>query len=316
MVPCFEERKRVYVTRLGASQIMPFPPRSGTVPGTFAESLRGRWFWWGSAIINAFFAGLWSYAAFRDDWEWQSANLVFSGLAIAWWALVSWTYVVILFRPRHSARSLDQAFLQHSATGSVPAEVGAFIPGSARISAAIACVALAWTIAFTLFAVAAETGWRIFWIVCASLVAVVFVDKAFNVKPRWLLLSPEYLYASGSRQTAGLRWSEIGRTEFVQGHDGLMVLRIHPKPGTSITVTRRHPFTLTRRQAIDVEAATFDLDPLLLFVAILAYTDFPHLRAELEGPTAPDRLTDPSVLLAGVDLRTDLKNFRPERPKH
>lgn len=295
--------------------------RPRPVPGTFAEAVRGRWFWWGAVIINIFFAGLWSYAAFIDGWEWPSATLVFSGLAIAWWALVGWSYVVILYRPRHSAQSLDQAFLHFSATGSgthpgLPAEAGAFIPGSARISAAIACLALAWTVAFSLFAVAAETGWRIFWIVCAALVAVAFVDKLFSVEPRWLLLSPEHFYASGSRQAAGLRWSEIGRTEFVQGHDGLMVLRIHPKPGTSITVTRRHPFTLTRRQAIDVEAATFDLDPLLLFVAILAYTDFPHLRAELKGPTAPDRLTDPSVPMEGVDLRTGLKNFRPERPKN
>ncbi len=295
-------------------------PRTQTVPGTYAETTRGRWFWWLTVIINSCIAGFWTFAAVSDDLEWEFSTHIFSGLALAWWALVGWTYVVILFRPRHSALSLNDAFLHHpdptSATRTgLPAQAGALVPGSSRISIAIACLATSWLVAMSLFAIAAESGWRIFWIVCALLLAVVAVDKTLNVKPRWLLLTPEHIYASGSRQTASLRWSDVGVMEFVQGHDGLMVFRIHPQPDTSLTVTRRHPFTLTRRQTIDVEAATLDLDPLLLFFSVVAYAQFPHLRAELQGPIAPDRLTDPSVMLEGVDLRTDLKDFRPEQPK-
>lgn len=302
-------------------------PRQRTVPGTFAETVFGRWWWWASAIGVTLLALVATYAVFVDGLPYQHATLIASGVALFFWSLVAWVAVYLLWRPRHTPTSLNEAALKrmgqgHGSVGTnvkgggPPEEHGVFIPGSSRISAATCGAALSWAAMCTMFAIAAEGGWRIVWVVCTALLILVVVNNAVNIRPRWLFLTPERIYVSGSRATSSLRWDDIGRIAFEQGHDGLMIHRIYPIPGASPTVTRRRPLARRPRKAIDLEGAAFNLDLLLLHDALLEYWGVPKARAELEGPAVPERFTDPSIAYSGIDIEKDLRSFRPERRSH
>lgn len=296
------------------------------MPSTVGEAIFRRWFWQAAVVGNALFAVVLTVCIFLPDWPWEQAALVFTGLAIAFWILAGGTTVFILVRPRHTVESLIQAALRravHSARTAttsrefegLPDEAGVFIPGSSRISRALMGIALGWVVSFSLFAIVADGGWRVLWLVCVGLLVLVVISKALAIRPRWLLLTPESISVAGSRATEQVRWDDIEWIEFDQGYDGLAVYRLFPQEGVPTHATHRHPFSLGRRKSIDIEFATLDLDPLLLAIAVEIYRRFPDARAELEGPTAPIRLTDPVKALEGVTLPKHLADFRPESRK-
>lgn len=296
------------------------------MPSTVAEALFRRWLWKAAVVGNALFAALLTVCIFVDDWPWEHAAAVFTGLAIAFGTLAVGCYMLILARPRHTAQSLMEAAVRrenHNPKSRffrrnfavLPGDPGVLIPGSDRISRTLASVALGWTVPFTIFAVVADGGWRVLWLVCVAALVLSVISSAFALRPRWALLTPDRIYVAGSRATSRLRWDDIDKIDFNQGYDGLMVYRLFAKESASTQVTNRHPFTRARNRSIDVEFATLDLDPLLLALAIHVYCANPDARKELEGPVAPPRLTDPVKALEGVQLPKHLWGYRPEFPK-
>lgn len=297
----------------------PLQSRSRTVPGTFAETMFRRWAWWACIFFTAGIAVFFTYCVFRDDWPRGNAAIVFAGLALTSWTVAGGLYAVILFRPRHTLEQLTAATTRRAEdryartdTDSASNSFGILVPGSTRVTWAIASISASLTVAFIIFAVAAEGGWRILWVVCTLPFVTSVIANAFAVRPRWLLFAPQGISVSGSRTMARFDWDHIGAVNYVEGYDGLMVFRLEASPGVAPTITHRHPFIRRQSQIVDVEATTFNLDPLLLLLAIESYRKWPHLRAELEGPTPPDRFTDPSGALLGVDLHTALDGFHPE----
>lgn len=288
--------------------------RPRPVPGTFAETVFPRWFWWAAVVANGLFAAVWTVAAFMDGWPWASARWVFAGLALGWWALVGAVSVLILVRPRHTAQDLQHATVEaRDRPGSPAADGGILVPGSARITTAAAAFALTWAVSFGTFAAVAESGWRAWWIGCAVVALAGATSEALAIRPRWLLLTPQGLTVSGFVGESSVGWDDIEEVTFVQGRDGLMVHKIHATPGVEIEVKNRHPLVRRRTRSVDIENATLDLDPLLVMLAILTYQQFPWRREELTGPAPPERLTDPGAALGPGGASDHLRGFRPER---
>lgn len=293
------------------------------MPALQAHFKLRRWAWWATAAMCAGFGLFLLLAAVEDGWKWDHTDVALSGGVLWWWALFYFAIEVILRRPRHTAEKLAAAALDRASDAAPllasdatydgpPSDIGVFIPGSSRISRALAFMAGGWAGGFTLFAIAAEGGWRITWSVVAGLLAFSVVASILAVRPRWLLLAPEWIYVAGSRASSQLRWDDISSISYVQSYDGMMVYRLNATHGVTTQPTRRHPLTRARHDSLDIEFASLDLDPLLLALAIEVYWSRPTARAEIEGPMPPARLTDPVKALEGVQLPEHLADYRPE----
>ena len=293
------------------------------MPALQAHVKLRRWAWWATAAMCARFGLFFLLAAAEDGWKWDHTDVALSGVVLWWWALSFFAIEVILRRPRHTADDLAKAALDRASDAAPlftsdttydgpPPDTGVFIPGSSRISRALTVLAGGWAVGFTLFAVAAEGGWRVVWAGCAGLCAVAVVSSVLAIHKRWLLLTPEWLYVAGSRASAQLRWDDISSISYVQSYDGMMVYRLNAAQGVTTQPTRRHPLTRARHDSLDIEFASLNLDPLLLALAIEVYWSHPTARAEIEGPMPPARLTDPIKALEGVQLSKHLSDYRPE----
>ncbi|MFV0286217.1 MAG: hypothetical protein ACK5IM_07495 [Demequina sp.] len=256
------------------------------VPGSIAETVFPRPFWWCAAVFNAGIVATLAWAAVAAASA--VAVMLFAAFACAWAALTAALCVLVLVRPRHSAA--DLARTTHGA-----GEPGVTVPGSSRVTATLTAAAAVWTLTLAAVAAVAPAGWAIAAGVGAVAAALAALSTMRGIRPRSLHLTPAGLTSSWSRGSGTLAWDEITDVAFVQGRDGLMCFRLTTPSGTAVVV----------------EPATLDLDPYLILMAIQTYRGVPARRSELADGRPHARLTDPRVVLAEFD-GSGPQRFGPE----
>ncbi len=273
----------------------------------------GRVVFWLALPVNVAIAALLTVgavASLTGDSTWSLAvTVLVAVLAVWWWVLCVDLCVLVLYRPRHSHESLQDANAQRQG--------GVLIPGSRRLVVTTFVAALL-TLAVLVAALwAVDGGWVIVMAILVAGMALVVVDFALTVRrPRFLELTRDGFSVAVFRGQWTLAWDDVTSIAFVQGMNGTMVFRMGLVPGAaSLTQQWRHPFA-RRKDSIDIEPIALDLDPLLLMLALLLYRDVPQAREELAQGQVPVRLTDANRALSsasGPAAEQLLKRFKPER---
>ncbi|WP_061964285.1 hypothetical protein [Demequina aurantiaca] len=283
------------------------------MPVAAFEMIFGRVVFWLALPVNVAIAALLTVgavASLTGDSTWSLAvTVLVAVLAVWWWVLCVDLCVLVLYRPRHSHESLQDANAQRQG--------GVLIPGSRRLVVTTFVAALL-TLAVLVAALwAVDGGWVIVMAILVAGMALVVVDFALTVRrPRFLELTRDGFSVAVFRGQWTLAWDDVTSIAFVQGMNGTMVFRMGLVPGAaSLTQQWRHPFA-RRKDSIDIEPIALDLDPLLLMLALLLYRDVPQAREELAQGQVPVRLTDANRALSsasGPAAEQLLKRFKPER---
>ena len=290
--------------------------RARLMPDVVAQQYFPGPVWAAIVAVNVVLAALLSYAVVSVVWT-GDAPMPFAWLVVLvllaafWWVMSANVFVLTVFRPRRTFESVNAA--------SSPGEVT--IPGSRRvlvwtIVGGVSFVAVLGSVAVAV-AVAAEGGWRVFCILVIMLAVVIIWSGLVSARsPRKLVLTSRGLRACVFRLDAEVAWEDIARISYVQGMNGLMVIRVEVTPGAPSYVEHwRHPFA-RRRNAIDIEPLSLDLDPLLLIMALQVFWLIPASRRELESGRAPARLFSADMAVSSVppEIGSDwLQKYRPRK---
>lgn len=283
-----------------------------TMPRSLPEYNFGRPLWVAIVVLNLILA-----AAASSLCAWVYLHNVESmrpmlGVLIAvpalWWVIAVTLWLTTVSRRRVTAEDIRAA--------SAEVSEGILLPGSKRVPVITLVAVIAMALTLIVFAVAADGGWGILWVLSAVLLLGPIISHLVSLRqPRRLFLHRRGLGSATFHLDAEVSWDDIESIEYGVGMNNVMMLKIGVRPGARTYKERwRHPFS-RKRDVIDVDPAALGIDGTLLWLALRLYRLEPSTRDELGGDRVPPRLLDPRAALATIPQHVSapvLAVFEPE----